>query len=93
VVSLASLEPQAIPFPAGLRALVEAGYWMLPKPADFGMILQNTLDANSHFAAIPSLETVQQMGAFHPELSVVTSLLFAIGMLAVSARQLVTTDY
>jgi hypothetical protein len=36
---------------------------------------------------------VQELGAFYPELSLVTSLLFAIVMIVVAARQLSARDY
>ncbi len=93
VVALPCLDPSTPPLPSGLQWLVEAGYWILPKPADLSMLLQKALNAGSHFGTIPAFEAVQKMGAFYPELSVLSSLLFAIVMLAVAARQLATTDY
>jgi ABC-type transport system involved in multi-copper enzyme maturation permease subunit len=87
------IAPEAAPYPAHLVAGVEAGYWLLPKPADLGILLEQALDAGKHFAALPEFRAVMERGAFHPELSLLSSLLFCAGMLLVSARQLATTDY
>ena len=93
VVSLPRLQPDLAPFPAGFLGLVEFGYWVLPKPADLGIILRGALHAGEHLGKVPQFEAVQEMGAFSPELSVLTSLLFALVMLAIAAREFVTTDY
>ncbi len=88
-----ALTPEAEPYPAAFLAVAEAGYWVLPKPADFGILLQQALDSGQHFAAVPAFEAVQKSGAFHPEMAVLSSLLFGAAVLAVAVRQLVTTDY
>ena len=93
VVALPSLDPNTPSLPTSFQRVVETGYWILPKPADFSILLQNALGARDHFAGVPAFQYVQQMGAFYPELSVLSSLLFAVALLAISARQLVTTDY
>jgi ABC-type transport system involved in multi-copper enzyme maturation permease subunit len=76
-----------------LRGLAEAGYWILPKPVDLGMLLYRVLDAGDSFRSLSELQKVQELGAFYPELSLATSLLFAIVMIVVAARQLSATDY
>jgi ABC-type transport system involved in multi-copper enzyme maturation permease subunit len=76
-----------------LGGLAEAGYWIFPKPADIGMILFNLLEAGGSFRAPTELVKVQELGAFYPELSLVTSLVFAIVLTAVAAHQLSATDY
>lgn len=90
LLALTSDMPQLNPV---LRGLAEAGYWILPKPVDQGMILHRILDAGDSLRSLSELQKVQELGAFHPELSLVTSLLFPIVMLVVAARQLSTTNY
>jgi ABC-2 family transporter protein len=75
------------------RFLAEAGYWIFPKPADFNQILFDTLHAEQFAQKMPELKLVQDRGAFVPELSVLSSLAFAVVMLVVAGRQLATTDY
>jgi hypothetical protein len=78
---------------SALGNLVEIGYWILPKPADLGILLFNALEAGQHFGQLSVFEAVQNRGAFLPEWSIITSLLFMICVLAVAARKFVTTDY
>ena len=73
--------------------LVEAGYWVLPKPADLLLVLFDALGAGAHVPLAKEFQAVQAQGAFHPELSILASLAFAVAVLAVAARQFVTTDY
>jgi hypothetical protein len=93
LVSLPTLDPGTTAFTGSLHSLVETTYWLLPKPADFNILLQNALHAGDHFGSVPAFAVVQKTGAFYPELSVLSSLAFAIVMLATATRQLVTTDY
>jgi hypothetical protein len=67
--------------------LVEAGYWFLPKPADLGILLFNALDAGSYFGQDFTFQAIQERGYFHPELSILASLLFTVGMLALAAHE------
>ncbi len=73
-----------------LRGLVEAGYWILPKPVDLGMILHAAVESGQ---SMPQLDSVQQTGAFNPELSILTSLAFVVGVLALASQQLASKDY
>ena len=75
------------------RGLIEAGYWILPKPVDLGMMLDNALGAGDSFFSVAELQKVQKMGEFDWQLSLATSLLFAVVMIVVAARQLAATDY
>jgi ABC-type transport system involved in multi-copper enzyme maturation permease subunit len=90
---LLALESSLPPLSANLQALVETGYWVLPKPLDLGILLHHALDAGNSFGSIAELQRVQDLGAFYPGFSLLTSLLFAIGMIVVAARQLAATDY
>jgi ABC-2 family transporter protein len=76
-----------------LAALVNAGYWVLPKPADLGMVLFDALKAGSSFQRLAALQAVDKQGAFQPVLSVLTSLAFTLVTLAGAARRFATTDY
>jgi hypothetical protein len=85
--------PDVQQLPDSLTWLLEAGYWVLPKPADLGLLLCDALDAGHHFSQGPALQNVQARGEFHPGLSVLSSLAFAAAMLWVAGRQFVATDY
>jgi ABC-type transport system involved in multi-copper enzyme maturation permease subunit len=73
-----------------LRGLVEVGYWILPKPVDLGMLLHEAVESGQ---SLPLLQAVKQQGAFHPGLSVLASLAFAVGMVAIAAQLLRRKDY
>ena len=73
--------------------LIDAGYWVLPKPLDLSGIFFDALRAGDYSAPVPELVAVKERGAFHPELSVVTSLLFAAGVLSLAAYEFRTMDY
>jgi hypothetical protein len=51
------------------------------------------MGAREYSTPVPELEAVKQRGAFHPELAVVTSLLFAAGVLALAAYEFKHMDY
>jgi ABC-type transport system involved in multi-copper enzyme maturation permease subunit len=72
---------------------LEAGYWVLPKPADMGILLVDALKAGNFFVPVLEYHKMQEMGAFHPELSVLSSMAFAAMLLGLSAYEFVTTDY
>lgn len=73
--------------------LVEAGYWVLPKPLDLSGIFFDAVRAGEVSAEVPELRAVREKGAFHPAAAVVTSLLFAVGVLALAAYEFRHTDY
>jgi len=79
--------------PAPFWFVVEAGYWILPKPADLGIILFDALGAGGAFTQPAEVQAMQAQGAFHPLLSVLTSLLFTGVMLALAGHELGTADY
>jgi ABC-type transport system involved in multi-copper enzyme maturation permease subunit len=93
-VALPTLDPSAAAcFPPGFQVLVEAGYWLLPKPADLGLMVHALVIGPDQPYPVGPFETVRQIGAFHPFLSLLSSLLFAAGLLFASARQLAGVDY
>jgi ABC-type transport system involved in multi-copper enzyme maturation permease subunit len=75
------------------QAMVELVYWILPKPADLGMILFDTLQAGSSFSRLFDAQTLQSQAAFCPELSVLSSIGFTLATLVAAGRQLQATDY
>lgn len=88
------LEPKLSEQAGATSVLVEAGYWIMPKPIDMGLILFDALQAG---AIVPARafdpERLQHEGLLIPELSILSSLLFAGAMLLVSALQFRKTDY
>jgi hypothetical protein len=81
------------PLPGSFGLLLEGGYWVLPKPADLGVLLFEGLQADGYFGRFLEFQAVRDAGAFYPELSVLSSVLFAAAVLALAAREFVTTDY
>jgi hypothetical protein len=73
--------------------LVEAGYWVLPKPLDLSGIFFDAMNASAYSAPVPEVEAAKAKGAFHPELSVFASLAFAAGVLAIAAYEFRGMDY
>ncbi|MDB5305808.1 MAG: family transporter protein [Gemmataceae bacterium] len=73
--------------------LTEVGYWTLPKPLDMSGIFFEAMGAKDYSTPVPELEAVKRRGVFHPELAVLTSLLFAAGVLALAAYEFRQMDY
>ena len=73
-----------------LRGMTEACYWIMPKPVDLGMILREAVDSG---LTDPQLQKVVHAGAFHPELSVLSSLAFIAVMIVLAAIQLNSKEY
>ena len=74
-------------------ALAEAGYWTLPKPADLSIILFDVLQAGASFERLGAFQAVNSQGMFHPTLSILSSLAFAVLLLSLSVRLFARTDY
>ncbi|MFO0879463.1 MAG: ABC transporter permease [Gemmataceae bacterium] len=72
---------------------LEVGYWVLPKPADVGIVLGKLLGADSHVAQLPEFVAVEKAGQLHLEWSVLASCLFALVMLAIAGHEFVQADY
>ncbi len=79
-------------FSSSLSWLVDFAYWVLPKPADFGMLLYDALGAKDYFGAAMNPSSLGTLG-FSIWLSVVSSLAFTGCVLAASARRFAATDY
>jgi ABC-type transport system involved in multi-copper enzyme maturation permease subunit len=78
---------------AASALLMDVGYWVLPKPLDMSGIFFDAMGGADYSAPVPELAAVKAKGLFFPELSVLTSLLFATGILALAAHEFRTTDY
>lgn len=87
------LLPESSGISSALLTLADAGYWLLPKPADFGMILFDALGAASAIRRPSALEAIDAHGAFHPLLAVLSSLVFALSTLIAAGRQFARTEY
>jgi ABC-type transport system involved in multi-copper enzyme maturation permease subunit len=76
--------------------LSELGYWVLPKPADFTLMLEQALklgDAKITLASQQPFAGVLAKDLFHPIASILTSCLFPVFALWAAAAQLAKTDY
>lgn len=76
--------------PRPAAALVEAGYWVLPKPTDIRLLLGQFLHREQHFR---DRSDGSAAVSFDPGLSLVTSFLFTTAILAFAGRRLARTDY
>lgn len=86
-------QPAQADFAGEAVKLVEAGYWVLPKPADIGLLLYDALDAAQSFGRIAAFQSVQSHGDFHPWLSILASLGFMAVLLTAANRQFGELDY
>lgn len=73
--------------------LTESAYWALPKPLDFHLLLVNTLHAQDFTTQATDLQALLDRGAWHPELSVLASLLCAAVLIWIAAAEFVKADY
>ena len=74
-------------------ALIEAGYWTMPKPADLGIVLYDALQAADTFTQNGAFQSVKDHGDFHPWASLAASLAFMSLLLAGASRQFALLDY
>ena len=71
----------------------EIGYWVLPKPLDMGGIFYLAMGGEAFSTEVPELRAVRDAGRYQPELSVLASLGFAIGVLGLASYEFEMTDY
>jgi hypothetical protein len=81
------------PMAGPLVRVVDVGYWLLPKPADLGILLYDALGAGKSFGKIDAFVQVQQHGDFWPVASVLASSAFLAAALAAAVYDFVHTDY
>jgi hypothetical protein len=90
--ALASLAEHA-DVAAGFSRALEWGYWMLPKPADLSYALSKAVQADQYFPTATELQAVERMNALSLELSLISSAVFALVMLAIAGYEFVKADY
>lgn len=78
---------------ATMPAMVEAGYWFLPKPVDLVILLSSTLDASNYFQQVFEYHVLKERGAFQPLMSLAASCLFMIASVWIGAVQFNEIDY
>lgn len=78
---------------SGSSGILEAIYWILPRPLDYNLILADALRASEYFGSVIDVAALHERGAFHPELSIGTGLMFAISVLVLAGRRLSRLDY
>lgn len=94
-VALPVLAPGSEMPPVSL-VLIETGYWLLPKPADWLVLLEAGLGAEgtkTTLGSLPEFEAVRQLGRFDPFLSVASVVVFIVLMLWLAGYQLARTEY
>ena len=79
--------------PQPFSFVIELGYWVLPKPLDFHIILLENLQADNFVTRVVDLPQLVARGAWSPELSLLTSVLFGVVILGVAAYEFVKEDY
>ena len=77
----------------GTRFMVEAGYWILPKPADLNAIFDDALETQSFAAGVPEIGAARKKGKLNLPLSVLASLLFAGAMFGIAAYEFRKAEY
>ena len=78
---------------AATRYLVEAGYWVLPKPLDASGVFFDAIQAADFTAAVPELAAAKAGNRWHPEMAALTSLVFAAVILGLAAYEFRHLDY
>jgi ABC-2 family transporter protein len=81
---------------APTSGVVTAGYWVFPKPGDMSIILFQMMkppDLPAASMPVPEFSAALERRRLHPEISVLTSLLFSLAILIIAARELHTQDY
>jgi hypothetical protein len=73
--------------------LVEAGYWILPKPADCVLLLDDVLQSDRHFRPAPGTGLAEHQRLLVPEWSLLTSLVFVAAVMALAGWRFVHQDY
>jgi hypothetical protein len=73
--------------------LLEACYWVLPKPLDFHFLLVEVLQGPAAGDSFVDLKRLGERGLWQPGLSVLTSVAGAAVLLILAAHDFLTADY
>jgi len=77
----------------GFGWVLEACYWILPKPLDFHFLLVEILQGPDALGGFVDLKNLGERGLWLPGLSVLTSVACAVVLLALAAYDFLTADY
>jgi hypothetical protein len=78
--------------PAVVHTL-ELGYWLLPKPLDFHILLVDALQPDPFFTGLVNTRALAERGAWAPVSSVLASVVCAAALLALAAYDFVSAEY
>lgn len=93
-IALPTVAPDRTPLSPVSAFFIDAAYWVLPKPADFMMILERALNAGAHIATVSTLpEFAAASDDWSPEGSIATAVLFSVITLAWAGHLLDKKDY
>ncbi len=85
--------PDLSALPGGFGRAIEFGYWALPKPLDFHIMLVRSQERELTFGRLIDVETMTARGAWSPEWAVASSLLCSAVLLAIAVYDFVTAEY
>lgn len=74
-------------------AMLDLGYWLLPKPADMNIVLDDALDTKGFSASIPEIEMTREKHKLNLPVSIFSCLLFSFWMYGVAAWEFRQTEY
>jgi len=77
----------------GTQAVLEIGYWVLPKPGDLNMVLDGALDSRAFSGGVPEFDVARRKDRVHLPLSVLACLLAAAWMYGVAAWEFRQAEY
>lgn len=75
------------------RSIIEMGYWILPKPGDMNLVLDDALQTRGFAGVVPEFQGARDKNRINLPLSVVTCLAFSIWMFGVAAWEFRQTEY
>ncbi len=77
----------------GFGRAVEYGYWILPKPTYFSLMLHQALGVSIDGLTAVGLNNVQEMGLYNPAAAIVTSLAAGLVLLGMAVYEFQHVDY
>ena len=95
-VAYADMNPGGPPLSGFTMFLSELGYWLLPKPVDYRLLLERSMQLGDSMMALETqapFKNVLDKDDFHPLLIIVSSCGFPVFALWAAAAQLSKTDY
>ena len=87
----AALPPGAVT--AAATGLIDAAYWVFPKPLDYGAVFFDALGANEFAAELPDVRAAREAGRLRPDLAFASGFAFAAATLGLACYEFEGTDY